>query len=324
MRKIGNFLGEKNGVSPVIGVVLMVAITVILAAVAGLVVFGLDGNQNASPSVAMETSAQGQTVEFSVSGGDKFDPSTATLKVDVTVKNPESGNSKTTSLSTALDKDASKTVTVNGENVNVEFDSLDSDDVTAGDSFSVTLDSSQSSSNLAIANYDAKVVRQAEGGSSSSVLFSDKGSASASSGSSSADLSSKITRSNIASTQNEYELNFTTTENNAFDSTNYDFVATFTVNNTSAGGSKKDFTYDESDMGLSDMSSSGVVSGTYSEDELEPRVGFYSSINSGDTFDSGDKFAFKLEELANEHTVEGFRIKIIEESSGDTVYTNSQ
>jgi flagellin-like protein len=50
---------DDRAVSPVIGVILMVAITVILAAVIGTFVLGLGGNQNAKPSASV-----------SVDGGD--------------------------------------------------------------------------------------------------------------------------------------------------------------------------------------------------------------------------------------------------------------
>jgi flagellin-like protein len=44
------FLTDEDAVSPVIGVILMVAITVILAAVIGTFVLGLGGNVNSTPS----------------------------------------------------------------------------------------------------------------------------------------------------------------------------------------------------------------------------------------------------------------------------------
>ena len=44
---------EERAVSPVIGVILMVAITVILAAVIGAFVLGIGGDQNATPSASI-------------------------------------------------------------------------------------------------------------------------------------------------------------------------------------------------------------------------------------------------------------------------------
>jgi flagellin-like protein len=79
---------EDRAVSPVIGVILMVAITVILAAVIGTFAFGLfDRDSNPAPSVVFETdyersadeltithdsgnSFESANVEFKISGGD--------------------------------------------------------------------------------------------------------------------------------------------------------------------------------------------------------------------------------------------------------------
>jgi len=334
MSKITQMWKEQNGVSPVIGVVLLVAITVILAAVVGVLAFGLDNNQNASPSVAMESSAQGQTVEFTVSSGDNFDPSTATLKIDVTVKNPKSGNSKTTSLSSPLDNDTSKSLTItdasgNDENVDVKFVSLDSDDVTAGDSFSVNLDSSRSNSNLVIANYDAKVVRQTGGGSSSSVLFSDKGSASASSGGgSSTSLSSSVSRvtTNYNASMETYGIAYGIGEDVPVKSSDTKIEAPVTVDNQTTGGGKDTFTYDSSDLGISDMTESGASPGTGDSSNLKPRAAYNpNGLNDG-TFDKNDVFAVQFGEVSDtyNHEVEDFTIKVIEKGSGDVLYKNSK
>lgn len=79
---------ENRAVSPVIGIILMVAITVILAAVIGTFAFGLfDRDTNPAPSVVFETeyddsageltiihesgsSFESANVEFKISGGD--------------------------------------------------------------------------------------------------------------------------------------------------------------------------------------------------------------------------------------------------------------
>lgn len=57
--KIKQFVADKRGVSPVIGVVLMVAVVVILAAVIGAFVLGLGGDQSQAPQAS-----------FSVDNGD--------------------------------------------------------------------------------------------------------------------------------------------------------------------------------------------------------------------------------------------------------------
>jgi len=319
MSKITQMWKEQNGVSPVIGVVLLVAITVILAAVVGVLAFGLDNNQNASPSVAMESSAQGQTVEFTVSSGDNFDPSTATLKIDVTVKNPKSGNSKTTSLSSPLDNDTSKSLTItdasgNDENVDVEFASLDSDDVTAGDSFSVNLASSKSNSNLAIVNYNAKVVRQSDGGSSSSVLFSDKGSASASSGGGSSGSSSSSSSPLDFSLQSvdssnpsgsDWTITYEVDADNASNPSNYYVSTTIIVN-----GSTEGITATSMDTGYS-------ASNSYTTE--------YDTTISGSTFDAGDTFTLKVSGLSSSDSITSYTIEIREGGPGGTaIYYDQQ
>ncbi|QSZ66706.1 type IV pilin [Methanofollis aquaemaris] len=62
---------EKNdeAVSPVIGVILMVAITVILAAVIAAFVFGMAGNMSGTKSVAATATQQGQDIMVTYQGG---------------------------------------------------------------------------------------------------------------------------------------------------------------------------------------------------------------------------------------------------------------
>ncbi|WP_435346044.1 type IV pilin [Haloarchaeobius sp. HRN-SO-5] len=70
---------DDDAVSPVIGVILMVAITVILAAVIGAFVLNIGGNQEAAPQVqfgfAYDTSGTTSTVEISHEGGQTVDSS---------------------------------------------------------------------------------------------------------------------------------------------------------------------------------------------------------------------------------------------------------
>ena len=68
--KKGSFKKDEDAVSPVIGVILMVAITVILAAVIGAFVFGMGGNISKTYIVsvtAAQTSAT--TVDITFQGG---------------------------------------------------------------------------------------------------------------------------------------------------------------------------------------------------------------------------------------------------------------
>jgi flagellin-like protein len=68
--RLKQFVSDKRGVSPVIGVVLMVAVVVILAAVIGAFVLGLGGNQQATPQASFSYDAQSQAL--TMSGGDSI------------------------------------------------------------------------------------------------------------------------------------------------------------------------------------------------------------------------------------------------------------
>lgn len=61
--KLSTLLTDDRAVSPVIGVILMVAITVILAAVIGTFVLGLGSNVNSTPQATL-------SYDFTESGGD--------------------------------------------------------------------------------------------------------------------------------------------------------------------------------------------------------------------------------------------------------------
>jgi len=65
-----NLFTDDNAVSPVIGVILMVAITVILAAVIGAFVLDIGGSQESAPQVQWDWSEGSDNVELSNGGGD--------------------------------------------------------------------------------------------------------------------------------------------------------------------------------------------------------------------------------------------------------------
>jgi flagellin-like protein len=77
------FTRNEDAVSPVIGVILMVAITVILAAVIAAFVFGMAGNINKTKIVAATASQSGTTVWITYQGGqDSADVIEITCDVD--------------------------------------------------------------------------------------------------------------------------------------------------------------------------------------------------------------------------------------------------
>ena len=76
-----NIMKREDAVSPVIGVILMVAITVILAAVIGAFVFGMGPGESA-PSINFRASSSNNTTfSLEVMGGDNVNVSTLTFKV---------------------------------------------------------------------------------------------------------------------------------------------------------------------------------------------------------------------------------------------------
>ena len=75
--------GEDRAVSPVIGVILMVAITVILAAVIGTFVLGLGDSVESAPSTQLSVeSPDGDDLIISNDGGDALDPNEINITVD--------------------------------------------------------------------------------------------------------------------------------------------------------------------------------------------------------------------------------------------------
>jgi archaeal type IV pilus assembly protein PilA len=78
MKKMSTYgKGSEDAVSPVIGVILMVAITVILAAVIAAFVFGMAGNVSKTRSVAVTAQKQGQSIVVTNNGGPDIQDLTA-------------------------------------------------------------------------------------------------------------------------------------------------------------------------------------------------------------------------------------------------------
>jgi archaeal type IV pilus assembly protein PilA len=84
MKKMSTYgKGSEDAVSPVIGVILMVAITVILAAVIAAFVFGMAGNVSKTRSIAMTAQKQGNNIVVTNNGGpDNQDLSTWYLNIN--------------------------------------------------------------------------------------------------------------------------------------------------------------------------------------------------------------------------------------------------
>ena len=77
--QVSNLFTDDDAVSPVIGVILMVAITVILAAVIGAFVLNIGGSQEVAPSVSVQFENTSDGVEISHGGGDPVTASQVTV-----------------------------------------------------------------------------------------------------------------------------------------------------------------------------------------------------------------------------------------------------
>ena len=77
------FMKNEEAVSPVIGVILMVAITVILAAVIAAFVFGMAGNISKTKVVAATASQQGASTIYVTYQGGQDAASVSTLSWDI-------------------------------------------------------------------------------------------------------------------------------------------------------------------------------------------------------------------------------------------------
>ncbi|UPM43751.1 type IV pilin [Halocatena salina] len=79
---------RERGVSPVIGVIVMVAITVILAAVIGAFVFGLGGEQEQPPQARLDFAVDGEQVTVRHGSGDSL----AIRSIDIVVDGTSVGS----------------------------------------------------------------------------------------------------------------------------------------------------------------------------------------------------------------------------------------
>lgn len=123
---------DDSAVSPVIGVILMVAITVILAAVIASFVLGLGDQGEPAPQPTIESSTSTDELQIDVTGGDDVDAGVTTLKFETGSDSIEvdldaqdaSGNQIIQELS------AGDTITIDTNNDVVE---INGDQVASGD-----------------------------------------------------------------------------------------------------------------------------------------------------------------------------------------------
>ena len=90
--KLQELYADDRAVSPVVGVALLIAMTVILAAVIGAVVLGIGVGPADAPQATLSFEYDGtDTVEMTHEGGDALDWSEITVAGDVTDSSPDDG-----------------------------------------------------------------------------------------------------------------------------------------------------------------------------------------------------------------------------------------
>ena len=134
---------DDRAVSPVIGVILMVAITVILAAVIGTFVLGL-GDQVSNTTPQASISAEGvddTSITLSHGGGDTLESGSTDIVVEGTnsaTYNATSGGSLSTAQDIVIYEDSGSTYNVSWAGTNVTYDS-GLTTISSSDSYTVTL-----------------------------------------------------------------------------------------------------------------------------------------------------------------------------------------
>jgi len=148
---------EEQAVSPVIGVILMVAITVILAAVIASFVLGLGDSQEVAPTSTFDFNydADGQNLTITHTGGDNVKAQNVYVR----------GNSLSQDGDTRWLGNGTASTTIDG-----------ADAITSGDTYILnsTSDGPGSSPNVG-SDYVVRVVWESSSGSSSSELATDRG-----------------------------------------------------------------------------------------------------------------------------------------------------
>lgn len=124
LRNLNTLITDDDAVSPVIGVVLMVAITVILAAVIGTFVIGLGSETDTVPQASLEFEYSSGSVTIVHDGGDTLDA--ATLAIEETNTSSDAQVTASGDIS-AGDLVADSTSVDSGETLRVVYQHPDQD-----------------------------------------------------------------------------------------------------------------------------------------------------------------------------------------------------
>ena len=164
--RLKQLFADDDAVSPVIGVILMVAITVILAAVIASFVLGLGDSQETAPNVSLNfeyiEDSGGDALQVTKSGGDEIDGSNLYIRGN----NPEPGVSIGGSYDANTDVD-----TMIGSELNAlgGYSGSAGDNIGAGQGFEITWGGSAGDAS----EYEVTIVY--EDGDVSEELISDEG-----------------------------------------------------------------------------------------------------------------------------------------------------
>jgi len=125
--RLRNLIDDDSAVSPVIGVILMVAITVILAAVIASFVLGLGSSTEVAPTAdfSFNYDADADNVTVSHSGGDNIRGDELFLRgeqLDVTTTESWNQNASSTDAATQSGSIQGKSAVVSGDSWEVDLD----------------------------------------------------------------------------------------------------------------------------------------------------------------------------------------------------------
>jgi len=146
---------DDRAVSPVIGVILMVAITVILAAVIGTFVLGLgDQVQSTTPqaSFGFDTSDSKEVVTITHESGDTIDANNLQVKAGITFNDTDDGTFETGTSAKWSELTEDDDVSA-GSTASIGADDTDADDF-AGDTVRVVFNSPDSDSSSTLGKFE--------------------------------------------------------------------------------------------------------------------------------------------------------------------------
>ena len=151
--KMSNFLKDDDAVSPVIGVILMVAITVILAAVIGTFVLGLgDQVQTTAPNAQLSWDSSSDEVTVTHDGGDSVDAQQAFINYNVEGTELNANGEQIASGDSWEDATTGTVDRISAGN-SITFSRVDTNDWEEGNSITITWESADGGSSTTLGRW---------------------------------------------------------------------------------------------------------------------------------------------------------------------------